>query len=110
MLILRKAGFANKKRELGKQMTKKTLIMRYDRKKVENSKSQDRKAGREMNEEEYITAEWCLNRLEKQMPKCLSPFKFEAKQGKLAQPLCNDCGHHLDHCRACCFYCNVNVH
>ena len=34
--------------------------MRYFKNKVESYKLQDRKAKREINEETYITAEWCL--------------------------------------------------
>ena len=36
----------------------KNMIMRYFKNKVENYKLQDRKAGKEINEEEYITSEW----------------------------------------------------
>ena len=56
----KKVGFY-KNEEFDKQMAE-DMIMRYYRNKVENYKLQDRKAGREINEEEYITAAWCLNR------------------------------------------------
>ena len=96
------------------QMTK-NMIMRYFKNKVENYKLQDRKAGREINEEEYITPEWCLKMFKSRCEKCNTAFNFETKQGKLcsnftAQRLCNDYGHHLDNCCAYCFCCNVSIH
>ena len=97
-----------------KQMDK-NMIIRYFKNKVENYKLQDRKAGREINDEEYITPEWCLKMFKSRCEKCNTASNFETKQGKLcsnftAQRLCNDYGHNLDNCCAYCFYCNVSVH
>ena len=97
-----------------KQMDK-NMIMRYFKNKVENYKLQDRKAGREINKEEYITPEWCLKMFKSRCEKCNTSFNFEVKQGKLcsnftAQRLCNDYGHHLDNCCAYCLWCNVSSH
>ena len=97
-----------------KQMDK-NMIMRYFKNKVENYKLQDRLSQRSINEEEYITPEWCLKMFKSRCEKCNTAFNFEVKQGKLcsnftAQRLCNDYGHQLDNCCAYCFYCNVSVH
>ena len=97
-----------------KQMDR-NMIMRYFKNKVENYKLQDRKAVREINEEEYITSEWCLKMFKSRCEKCNTAFNFEVKHGKLcsnftAQRLCNDYGHHLDNCCAYCLWCNVSSH
>ena len=97
-----------------KQMDK-NMIMRYFKNKVENYKLQDRKAGREINEQEYITPEWCLKMCKSRCEKCNTSFNFEVKHGKLcsnftAQRLCNDYGHHLYNCCAYCLWCNVSSH
>ena len=39
------------------------MIVRYFKNKAENYKLPDRKAGRDINEEEYLTPEWCLKML-----------------------------------------------
>ena len=109
----RKVRFYNNA-SFDKQMDK-NMIMRYFKNKVENYKLQDRKAGREINEEEYITPEWCLKMFKSRCEKCNTAFNFEVKQGKLcsnftAQRLCNDYGHQLDNCCAYCLWCNVSSH
>ena len=100
--------------DFDKQMDK-NMIMRYFRNKVENYKIQDRRAGRDINDEEYITAEWCLSQFKSRCKKCNTSFNFETKKGKLcsnftAQRLCNDTGHEMDNCCAYCFYCNASAH
>ena len=102
----RKVRFYNNA-SFDKQMDR-NMIMRYFKNKVENYKLQDRKAGRETNEEEYITPEWCLTMFKSRCEKCNTALNIEVKQGKLcsnftAQRLCNDYGHHLDNCCAYCF-------
>ena len=109
----RKVRFYNNA-SFDKQMDK-NMIMRYFKNKVENYKLQDRKAGREINEEEYITPEWCLKMFKSRCEKCNTAFNFEVKQGKLcsnftAQRLCNDYGHQLDNCCAYCLWCNESSH
>ena len=54
----RKIKFYNNAR-FDKEMDR-NIIMRYLKNKVENYKLQDRKAGREINEENYINPEFCL--------------------------------------------------
>ena len=88
----RKVRFYNNP-SFDKQMDK-TKIMRYFKNKVENYKLQDRKARREINEEEYITPERGLKMFKSRCEKCNTSFNFEVKQGKLcsnftAQRLCN---------------------
>ena len=100
--------------DFDKQMDK-NMIMIYFRNKVENYKIQDRRAGRDISDEEYITAEWCLSQFKSRCKKCNTSFNFETKKGKLcsnftAQRLCNDTGHEMDNCCAYCFYCNVSAH
>ena len=109
----RKARFF-KNDEFEKQLNK-HMIMIYFKNKVENYKIQDRKAKREINEEEYITAEWCLDNFKNRCQKCNTPFNFEIKQGKLcsnftAQRICNDTSHEIDNCVGYCYYCNVSAH
>ena len=97
-----------------KQMDK-NMIMRYFTNKVENYKLQDRKGNREINEEDYITPEWCLNGFRSRCEKCNTPFNFEVKNGKLcsnftAQRVCNLRAHHVDNTVAFCVYCNCSAH
>ena len=70
-----------KNNDYEKQMSK-NMIMRYFKNKVENYKLQD-KAKREINEETYMTPEWCLNMFKSRCEKCNTSFNFETKQGKL---------------------------
>ena len=97
-----------------KQMTKNT-IMRYFKNKVENYKLQDRRSHREINEEEYITPEWCLKMFKSRCEKCNTAFNFETKQGKLcsnftAQRLDNLRPHEVNNCVCFCVYCNISAH
>ena len=103
-----------KNNDYEKQMSK-NMIMRYFKNKVDNYKLQDRKAKREINEETYMTPEWCLKMFKSRCEKCNTSFNFETKQGKLcsnfaAQRLCNLRPHDVDNCCAYCFYCNVSAH
>ena len=97
-----------------KQMTK-NMIMRYFKNKVENYKLQDRRSHREINEEEYITPEWCLKMFKSRCEKCNTAFNFETKQGKLcsnftAQRLHNLRPHEVNDCVCFCVYCNISAH
>ena len=93
----------------------KNMIMRYVKNKVENYKIQDRRAQREINEEEYISAEWCLSQFRARCQKCNTSFNFETKKGKLCsnftcQRLDNSIAHHIDNSTSFCVYCNVSAH
>ena len=100
--------------DFDKQMDK-NMIMRYFKNKVENYKIQDRRAQREINEEEYISAEWCLSQFRARCQKCNTSFNFETKKGKLCsnftcQRLDNSIAHHIDNSTSFCVYCNVSAH
>ena len=100
--------------DFDKQMDK-NMIMRYFKNKVENYKIQDRRAQREINEEEYISAEWCLSQFRARCQKCNTAFNFETKKGKLCsnftcQRLDNSIAHHIDNSTSFCVYCNVSAH
>ena len=100
--------------EFDKQMDK-NMIMRYFKNKVENYKIQDRRAKREITEEEYISAEWCLSQFRARCQKCNTSFNFETKKGKLCsnftcQRLDNSIAHHIDNSTSFCVYCNVSAH
>ena len=97
-----------------KQMDK-NMIMRYFKNKVDNYKAQDKKASREINEEAYITPEWCLQRFKSRCEKCNTPFNFETKQGRLCsnftcQRLDNSAAHNIDNSTSFCVYCNCSAH
>ena len=103
-----------KSSSMEKQMNK-NMIMRYFKNKVDNYKIQDRKAGREINEEAYITPEWCLQRFKSRCEKCNTSFNFETKQGRLCsnftcQRLDNSVAHHIDNSTSFCVYCNCSAH
>ena len=100
--------------DFDKQLDK-NMITKYFQNKVENYKMQDRRAQREINEEEYISAEWCLQQFKSRCQKCNTSFNFETKKGKLcsnftAQRLCNFRQHEVENCIAYCVYCNVSAH
>ena len=100
--------------DFDKQMDK-NMIMRYFKNKVENYKIQDRRAKREITEEEYISAEWCLSQFQSRCQKCNTSFNFETKKGKLCsnftcQRLDNSIAHHIDNSTSFCVYCNVSAH
>ena len=82
---------------------------------IEGYKRQDRKAGRETNDENHIDAEWCLKRMRNNCQKCGKAFELGTKQGKLcsnftAQRIDNALSHTVDDCSAWCLYCNCSAH
>ena len=73
------------------------------------------RAQREINEEEYISAEWCLSQFRARCQKCNTSFNFEMKKGKLCsnftcQRLDNSIAHHINNSTSFCVYCNVSAH
>ena len=93
----------------------KNMIMRYFKKKVEHYKIQDTRAKREINEDEYITPEWCLKQMRGKCEKCNAPFNFDIKGGQLCsnftcQRLDNSIAHHINNSTSFCVYCNVSAH
>ena len=65
----RKVSFF-KNDELDRVMDKNRIRVSL-RNEVEGYKQQDKKAGREINHEMYIDAEWCLNRRRGNSQKCV---------------------------------------
>ena len=61
----------------------KNRIMNCFDNKIKGYKQQDRKAGRKINDENYIDAEWCLKRMRGNCQKCGKGFELETTKGKL---------------------------
>ena len=57
--------------------------MNYFKNKIETYKQQDRKAGRELNLDNYFDVEWCMDRLNGTCGKCGCDFCFETKKGNI---------------------------
>ena len=86
------------------------MIMRYLKNKIDGYKTQDKKAGRVIND--YITAKWCIDHLKAKCEKCSTPFNIDIEQGKIstnftAQRIDNNVAHEIDNIIAFCTYCNV---
>ena len=89
-------------------------ITSHVNKNIESYKQQDRKAGRKINDENYIDAEWCLKRMRGHCQKCGKGFELETKRGKLcgnftAQRIDNALSHTVDDCIVWCLYCNCSA-
>ena len=89
--------------------------MRKDKKKYtlteELLNKQDKKSKREINDENYIDAEWCMSRLKGCCGQCGCKFEIDRDKGQIssnftAQRLCNLHGHTKDNCDSWCVYCN----
>ena len=59
------------------------MFKRYFENKIEGYKNQDRKAGREINEDKYIDVEWCLNRMKGTYQNCNTWFDFKRHHGRI---------------------------
>ena len=113
------AFFKNEKAE---EKMEQQLLINYLKNKIEGYKKQDArrlasirdlKAGRELNENNYIDVGWCMDRLKGTCQKCGGDFHIEIKKGALssnftAQRLCNLHGHTKDNCQSFCVYCNCS--
>ena len=89
----------------------KGLILDYFKNKVEGYKRQDRKAKRNISEEDYIDVKWCVRHFKECCGRCGVKFDFDRKGGKLtsnftAQRLDNETEHTEDNCVAYCLDCN----
>ena len=85
----------------------------YLRNKIQGYKQQDMKANRELNLDNYIDMEWCLDRLNGTCGKCGCGFWFETKKGLVnsnftCQRVENSFSHSKDNCIAYCDYCNCS--
>ena len=92
----------------------KNLIVGYFKNKVEGYKRQDKVAGREIDEEHYISEQWCLNHFHGCCAHCGVKFYIEMKAGKLstnftAQRLDCSVAHTLDNIEPWCKYCNCSA-
>lgn len=86
-------------------------LMNYSKNKIEAYKQQDRKAGRELNLDNYVDVEWCMDRLQSTCGKCGCDFYFETKKGNInsnfsCQRVDNNFSHSKDNCIAYCVDCN----
>ena len=93
----------------------KNLVIGYFKNKVDGYKKQDKVAGREIDEENYIDEHWCLNHFHGCCAHCGVKFYIEMKAGKLstnftAQRLDNTICHSVANCTPYCKYCNCSAH
>ena len=82
---------------------------------MDGYKKQDKIAGREIDEENYIDEQWCLNHFHGRCAHCGVKFYIEMKAGKLstnmtAQRQDNTICHSVDNCTPYCKYCNCSAH
>ena len=91
----------------------KQLLINYLKKKIDGYKKQDLKAGRELNEKNYVDVNFCMERLRGTCQKCGGDFHIEIKKGALSsnftcQRVDNEFSHTKDNCVAYCCYCNCS--
>ena len=91
------------------------LLLNYFKKKVEHYKFQDKKAKREIDEEQYIDEHWCLERFHGCCGHCGVKFNLDTKNTKMssnfaAQRCDNEISHHVNNCESWCDYCNKSAH
>ena len=91
-----------------------TTLMRYLDNKVKRYKIQDLKAGRTVDDADYIDVKWLYDRMNSRCNKCGCGFEFDIKCGEVvsnltAQRLNNQTGHVKDNITAFCFYCNCSA-
>ena len=101
------------KNEKADEKMEKQLLINYLKNKIDGYKKQDLKAGRELNEHNYIDEGWCLDRLKGTCQKCGVDFFIETKKGVLssnftAQRQDNAFSHTKDNCQSFCVYCNCS--
>ena len=104
------AFFKNEKAE---EKMEQQLLINYLKNKIEGYKKQDMKAGRELNEDNYIDVGWCMERLRGTCQKCGGDFHIEIKKGTLTsnftcQRVDNNFSHAKDNAVAFCCYCNCS--
>ena len=101
------------KNDKANERMEKQLLINYLKNKIEGYKRQDLKASRELNEDNYIDVDWCLDRLKGTCQKCGSDFYIEPKNGLLSsnftcQRVDNNFSHTKDNAVAYCCYCNCS--
>ena len=101
------------KNEKADEKMEKQILINYLKNKIDGYKKQDLKASRELNEDNYIDVDWCLDRLKGTCQKCGGDFHLEIKKGVLssnftAQRQDNAFSHTKDNCQSFCVYCNCS--
>ena len=104
------AFFKNDKAD---EKMEKQLLINYLKNKIDGYKKQDLKAGRELNEKNYVDVNFCMERLRGTCQKCGGDFHIEIKKGALSsnftcQRVDNEFSHTKDNCVAFCNYCNCS--
>ena len=104
------AFFKNEKAE---EKMEQQLLINYLKNKIEGYKKQDLKAGRELNENNFVDVNFCMERLKGTCQKCGGDFHIEIKKGALSsnftcQRVDNNFSHTKDNCVAYCNYCNCS--
>ena len=93
----------------------KNLLLNQFKKKVEGYKAQDKRAHREIDENEYIDEHWCLERFHGCCGHCGVKFNLDLKGGKMssnftAQRIDGSISHYINFCESWCDYCNKSAH
>ena len=104
------AFFKNEKAE---EKMEQQLLINYLKTKIDGYKTQDLKAGRELNENNFVDVNFCMERLKGTCQKCGGDFHIEIKKGALSsnftcQRVDNNFSHTKDNCVAYCNYCNCS--
>ena len=104
------AFFKNEKAE---EKMEQQLLINYLKNKIDGYKKQDLKAGRELNENNFVAVNFCMERLKGTCQKCGGDFHIEIKKGALSsnftcQRVDNNFSHTKDNCVAYCNYCNCS--
>eukprot|EP00438_Fugacium_kawagutii_P025372 Skav203192 [mRNA] locus=scaffold3430:4676:8188:+ [translate_table: standard] len=91
------------------------LLMNYFKNKVDGYKAQDRKAQRDIDEDEYVDEQFCLNLFKSCCSNCGVQFNIEMRQGRLSsnftlQRVDNEIPHSKNNCIGYCCYCNSSAH
>ena len=82
-------------------------MLQYFGRKVDRYKQQDRKAKREVQDQNYVTTAWLLSCLGKSCSGCMDPLTYEQGKSNLtAQRIDNTVGHELDNIVPMCVFCN----
>ena len=89
------------------------MYRRYFENKIEGYKNQDRKNQLEIDEDNYVDVQWCMDRMTSNCQKCNTWFDFNIKNGRLnsdftAQRLDNELCHSKSNCTHYCWYCNCS--
>ena len=72
---------------------------------------QNRKKGREIDEESYVDVNWCMKHFAGRCCRCGLKFSLDTQAGKLTTQRCdNDFGHSVDNIEPYRVGCNGAVH